>query len=333
MSQSNWSTPTIKTRKPIRGSLVWWLRLMGVLTFLILIFRLPTSEDVRLSHIDLRWLGLCMILTLVQVLLDSSIWQWLLAKQNIRHAYTRTIQAQLASQYLGFVTPGRVGEFLAAGYISMNTGITVGYALSSVVMKKILGWMALLTFGLWGLPILSEITDMSFSSGVGKLVWISVAVFITLSVAIFIWVLSLRQLAKKWQKLSPWQIDMTEFRAGIKQLISLDLILPFLLALFSFSIFVIQLYAILKALGIITLSFVTVSRIVGLSRVAARLLPISIAGFGAKDAAVIWLLSQYAIDPTVGFTATLLFLVCSYVVMLLLSAVSWWIKPLIVRKA
>ena len=333
MSQSNWSTPTIKTRKPIRGSLVWWLRLVGVVAFLILIFRLPSYEEVELSHIDIRWIGLCMILTLIQVLLDASVWQWLLAKQNIRHAYPRTIQAHLASQYLGFVTPGRVGEFLAGGYISMNTGITVGYALSSVVMKKILGWLTLLIFGIWGLPLLNEITDISFSSGFGKLVWISVAVVIILSVAIFIWVLSLRHLAKKWQKLSPWQIDMTEFRAGIKKLISWDLVLPLGISLISFSILFVQLYAILKALGIITVPFITLTRIVGLSRVAARLIPISIAGFGSKDAATIWLLSQYAIDPAIGLTVTLLFLICSYVVTLLLSAVSWWIKPLIVRKA
>jgi hypothetical protein len=215
----------------------------------------------------------------------------------------------------------------------MNTGITVGYSLSSVVMKKIIGWLTLLVFGLWGLPLLSEITEIPFLSGVERLIWASVVVIITLSLAILIWVLSLRHLAKKWQKLSPWQIDMTEFRAGLKQLLSFDIVLPFAVSVLSFSILFIQLSAILRALGITSISLFAISRIIGLSRIASRLIPISIAGFGSKDAAVIWLLSLFGIDSAIGLTVTLLFLVCSYVVTLLLSAVSWCIKPLIIRKA
>ena len=45
----------------------------------------------------------------------------------------------------------------------MNTGITVGYALSSVVMKKILFWITIIGFGIWGLPLLANV---SFLQGV-----------------------------------------------------------------------------------------------------------------------------------------------------------------------
>ena len=48
---------------------------------------------------------------------------------------------------------------------------------------------------------------------------------------------------------------------------------------------------------------------------------------------MIILLSQQGIDFTVGLTATLLFLVCSYLVTLLLSGLCWWMKPLVVRRA
>ena len=123
-------------RKPVRGSLVWWLRCLGVIAFIVILFvQLPRSQEVHLARIDLRWLGVCMLLTILQLLLEAFVWQLLLSAQRIRHSYPKTLIAYLASQYLGLVTPGHVGEFLAAGYISMNTGITFGYALSSVVMK------------------------------------------------------------------------------------------------------------------------------------------------------------------------------------------------------
>ena len=323
------ATPAFQYRKPVRGSLVWWLRFAGIAAFLaILLIQLPRSQEVHLARIDLRWLGLCMLLTIGQLLLEALVWQWLLSAQRIRHPYPKTLVASLASQYLGLVTPGHVGEFLAAGYISMNTGITFGYALSSVVMKKVLFWVTIVGFGIWGLPLLAE---MSFLRGVQQIVWASLGVLVALSVGITLWVLSLRRLAHKWQKLSPWQVDMTEFWFGIRHLCSLRLAGPLGLVILAFSILFVQFDAVLRAMGL-ALPLLLVSRIMALSRIAARLIPISVVGFGAKDAAIIVLLSQQGIALPVGLTAALLFLLCSYLVTLLLSGVCWWIKPLVIRR-
>ncbi|MBI3087695.1 MAG: flippase-like domain-containing protein [Candidatus Omnitrophica bacterium] len=323
------SPVTFQERKPIRGHLVWWLRFVGIVALIILLLRLPASQDVRLPHIDLRWLGFCMLLTVGQLLMESFVWQMLLASQRIRHSYPKTLVAYLASQYLGLVTPGRVGELLAAGYISMNTGITFGYALSSVVMKKLLSWVVVVGFGLWGLDLLAE---FPLAQGVRWAALATVGVLLILAGGIWLWVVSLRRLARKWQKLSPWQINMTEFWGGMRHLASVRLALPLAAAAAGFSILFLQLNAVLWSLGI-ALPFVVVCKIAALSRIIARIIPLSVVGFGSKDAAVIVLLSQRGIEPAVGLTATLLFLVCSYLVTLLLSAVCWWAKPLIVRRA
>lgn len=321
-------TPTVRDRKPVRGSLVWWLRFLGIAAFLIVLLRLPTSQEVQLSRIDLRWLGLCMLLTILQLLLETLMWQWLLSRQRIRHPYPKTLVVYLASQYLGLVTPGHVGEYLAAGYISMETGITFGYALSSVVMKKILHWIVVVSWGIWGLQLLASIP---LSQGLRWAVWASLLVLIVLSSAIALWVISLRRLARKWERLSPWQVDMTEFWAGVRRLISLQLIVPLAIGALAFSVLFLQLDAVLRSLGVL-LPLTLVGKIVAFSRIVARVVPISVVGFGSKDAAVIGLLARQGIDPAVGLTATLLLLVCSYLVTLLLSGLCWWIKPLVVRR-
>ena len=321
--------PTYQYRKPIRGSLVWWLRFFGIVAFItILLLQLPHSQEVHLDRIDLRWLGFAMLLTVLGLLLESFVWHLLLSAQRIRHPYPKTLVAYLASQYLGLVTPGHVGEFLAAGYVSMNTGITVGYALSSVVMKKILFWIAIIGFGIWGLPLLA---DVPFLQGVQQIIRMSALVLGVLAIGITIWVVSLRQLARKWGKLSPWQVGMTDFWSGMRQLASVRLVVALGVAILAFSLLFLQLGAVLHAMGI-SLPFLLVCRIMALSRIAARLIPISVVGFGAKDAAVIVLLSQHGIELSVGLTAALLFLVCSYLITLLLSGVCWWIKPLVIRR-
>ena len=328
------SSPTtavaVQHRKPIRGSLVWWLRFLGILAFVLLLLRLPKSHDMQLVRLDLRWLGFCMVLTLVMILLESLIWRVLLAAQKIRYPYPKTVLAYLASEYLGMVTPGHVGEYMAAGYISMDTGITFGYALSSVVMKKLLHWVIVIGFGLWGLQLTTEI---AFMQGVRRAALVSVVVLLVLAAAIGLWVVSIRRLARRWEKLSPWQIDMTEFWSGMKHLVSPKLlILPLALAVLGFAVLVFQFDAVLRALGL-SLPIVAAAQIMAFSRIVGRVFPISFVGFGSKDAAVIGMLSQRGIDPSIGLTATLLMLVCSYVVTLLLSALSWWVKPLVVRRA
>ena len=320
--------PRFRSRRLLHRSAVWWLRFLGVVAFLIVVLRLPRSQDVEVFHIDLRWLGLCMLLTIAQLLLEALVWHWLIAAQRIRYPYPKTLLAYLSSQYLGLVTPGHVGEFLAAGYISMDTGITFGYALSSVVMKKVLAWITVVSFGVWGLQLLM---DVPLLQSVQWAALASAGVLVVLSAGIALWVLSLRRLAKRWERFSPWQIDMTEFHAGMRELLSVKLVVPLAMVMAAFSLLFLQLEAILRALGV-TLSLFKIAQIVAFSRIVARVVPISVVGFGSKDAAVIGMLAQEGVAPAVGLTATLLLLVCSYLVTLLLSGLCWWIKPLTIRR-
>lgn len=322
--------PRLRGRKPVRGSLVWWLRFLGLVAFVVVLLRLsPGTPNVQLTKLDPRWLGLCMLLTIAQLVLDAFAWQWLLRMQRLRHSFPKTLVSYLASQYLGSVTPGHVGEFLAAGYVSSETGITFGYALSSVVMRKLLHWIAMLGFGIWALPLLVE---LSVRQGAQRMALLSVLAVVLLSAGIAVWVVSLHRLARKWQRLSPWQVDLAEFWFGMRRLTSPQLIWALAISAVSFSLLFLQLDAALRALGLL-LPLAVVGRVVALSRIGARLAPFSIFGWGSKDAGVIALLSQHGIDPAVGLTVTLLLLVASYLVTLLLSGFCWWIKPLILQRA
>lgn len=315
-------------RKPIRGSLVWWMRFLGVAAvILVLLLYLSRSQDARVFRVDLRWIGLCVGLTICQLLAEALVWYRLLAMQGIRYPYPKTLLAYLASQYLGLVTPNHVGELLAAGHISMDTGITFGYGLSSVVMKKALAAVTAAAFGIWSVPLLAE---LRFLQGMQVVVW-SVVVLVVFSAALALWVVSLRRLARKWEKVSPWKIEMTEFWAGVGQLVSLRLLTPLGLSVLSFSLLFFQLDAVLHAMGL-ALSFALVAKLMALSRIAARFLPLSVVGFGSKDALLILLLRQHGVALADGLTAVLLLLMGSHLVTLLLSGLSWWIKPLVIRR-
>ena len=317
-------------RKPIRGHLVWWLRWLGVAAFVILLLRLTRYQPlVLMRKADIGWLGWCMGLAMVQLLLEALVWQWLLSIQRVPHRYGQTAVAYLASQYLGLVTPGHVGEFLAAGYISMNTGITFGYALSSVVMKKLLNWVVIISVGLWGLRCVSAFPVLR---GVGWVIAATAVVVAILAAGISIWVVSLRRLTRKWERLSPWKIETPALRAGLQQLLSVKLLIPLWIAALAFSCLFFQLDAVLRSVGV-SLPFLVVAQTIAFSRLVARVIPVSVLGFGSKDAALIWMLAQHGVSTSVGLTAALLLLLTSYLITLLVSALCWWLKPLVVRRA
>ena len=321
-------TPAIQYRKPVRGSLVWWLRFVGVTSFLLIfLLSLARSGQTNLLHIDLRWVGLAATLTALQVCLDAFVWYRLLAIQRIRYAYAKTFLAYLASQYLGLVTPNHVGELLAAGHISVDTGITFGYGLSSVVMKKALSVATVIGFGIWSLPLLAE---MPFLQGIQAVAW-SLAVLVTFSAGISLWVVSLRRLGRKWERVSPGVIDMTEFWAGIRSLMSPRLVTPLAIAALAFSLLFIQLDFVARSLGI-GLPLILVAKMMALSRITGRFLPLSFVGFGSKDAILILLLVKQGIHMADAITIALLFLMCSHLVTLLLSGLCWRIKPLVIRR-
>ena len=318
----------VRYRKPVRGSLVWWLRLLGATAVLvILLVWLSRSEESRVVRVDLRWIWFAASLTVCQLLLDALVWFWLLTIQRIRYPYPKTLLAYLASQYLGLVTPNHVGELLAAGHISTDTGITFGYSLSSVVMKKALSAVTVAGFGIWSLPLLA---DLRFLQGMQIVVW-SFVVLVVFSAALGLWVVSLRRLARKWERVSPSKIEMAECWAGFGQLVSPRLLVPLSLSALAFGLLFFQLDAVLRAMGL-GLSFTLICRVMALSRIASRFLPLSMVGFGSKDALLILLLHRQGIAFSDGLRAALLLLMCSHLVTLLLSGLAWWIKPLVIRR-
>lgn len=318
----------LQYRMPVKGSLIWWLRFLGIVAFLVVLYQLPKFQGVQLARLDLQWLGICMALTILKLLIEAFVWQWLLFQQRIRYAYPKTMNAYLASQYLGLVTPGHVGEFLAAGYISMDTGITMGYALSSVVMKKVLNWLTIMGFGIWGLALMTQVPLMQ---GIQEIVWMSLAVLAILLTGIFLWTIFFKRLTRKWKKLSPWQIDFTDFRYGMRHLGSVQLIIPLILSIAAYGVLFFQFDALLRAVGI-SLPFLVIAQVVALSRLASRLIPLSIVGYGSKDLTMVAILVQQGIDISLGVTVTVLFLVCSYLLTLLLSGLCWWVKPLTIQR-
>ncbi|MBI3021303.1 MAG: hypothetical protein HYY59_04820, partial [Candidatus Omnitrophica bacterium] len=73
-SPYTFASPAVQYRRPVRGSLIFWLRFFGLVAFLIVLLRLPKSQEATLVHIDLRWLGFCMLLTILQLLLEAFVW-------------------------------------------------------------------------------------------------------------------------------------------------------------------------------------------------------------------------------------------------------------------
>ena len=70
----------------------------------------------------------------------------------------------MSSIYIGFVTPGRLGEFVKAVYLKSDKGLSLSKGMSSVLVDRLFDLYLLIILGLigiWKFDILGKLSNTS----------------------------------------------------------------------------------------------------------------------------------------------------------------------------
>lgn len=142
-----------------------YIRYLGIL-FLIVIL---TNIDVKLllkylSNINPFLCLLVLILNVPQFFIKSLRWNQLLKQQKIIYPAFDTFQIYISSIFIGFITPGRLGEFIKVVYVKSDKGISLSKGMSSVLIDRLCDLYLLIFLGLlgiWQFDILGKLSDTS----------------------------------------------------------------------------------------------------------------------------------------------------------------------------
>lgn len=306
-----------------------YIRYLGPLCLVLIL----TKIDLRLllnnlSDINLFLYLFVLFLNVPQFFIKSFRWNQLLKQQKVIYSEFDSFLIYISSIFIGFITPGRLGEFIKAVYLKYDKGVSLSKSMSSVIVDRLFDLYLLILLGLLGIWKFDILGKLSNTSLLLLIIFISFPLLI-LNKQLMRKVISLiyKSFIKKKVKLrNKIEERFDDFYIGINQLINLNLIFSALLTCLSYSVFFIQCYLIAIAIGI-SINLISITLFMAISNLIS-FIPISISGLGTRDATLIYLFSLINLTPELAVSYAFLVFIAFFICGGLMGLVAWWIKPL-----
>ena len=300
------------------------LRSIGLLIFIIILTRIDFSKIIEtfLTANLFYYLG-GLALTLSVVGLSAIRWQKILSILDIRYSLKDCFAVYSIGLYIGLLTPAKLGDFIKVLYLTKEK-FSVRRSLISVVGDRVFDFIALLVFGITGMAVFFK--DSLHSS-----------FYLTVSILIVGMVLCITCYRKKGalllvrmaNSLVPKKykdsMKINNLLADLRLFKGRNAIWLSVLTLAKWSIFFLLSYILVLSIGI-DISFFNATMSIAVASMAA-VLPISIAGIGTRDAALILLFSRLGLSVEKAVAFSLLHLSIS-VLMVIIGFAFWMQRPL-----
>ncbi len=314
-------------QKSKRRRNTWFLRLLGLVLLVILLTRLDIKQVlIILYQANLSLVGVSVLGIGPLIFVKTVRWQAILRSQAVQYPTCPAFLSYFGSLFIGFLTPGRLGEFVKAIHVSQDCGVSLAKSFSSVLADRLFDLYALLVVGLAALLSLTAGPVAVVATLVG-LAALTLPLVLFLNNITFDW---LKQIGSKLgslgHKLFAPDSWLLEIRWSLRQLTWPRLLLSAGLTIVAYLIFFGQCYLLALALNL-PVGFGLVSYAIALGSLVT-LLPISISGLGTREATIIAYLSAANISAEAALGFSLLVFATFYLGGGLMGAVAWWLKPI-----
>jgi uncharacterized protein (TIRG00374 family) len=307
---------------------LWAPRLLGLLLLVVLLARLELDLVWNaIQGADMGLVAVSVLAVMPLILIKTIRWRGILRAQDVQFPTWPAFLSYFGSLFVGFLTPGRLGEFVKALHVSRDCGVSTAQAFSGVLVDRLFDLYALLAVGSAALLSLAA-ADLgnSLLVVVGVLFLFTVPVLLFLDERAFGMMQALGQrmgrLGRRVFREEGW---LWEMRNGIRRLKLGGLAAGAVLTALAYTLYFGQCYLLALALAL-PVGFVRISFAVALGSLVT-LLPISISGLGTREAAIIAYLGTVGVAEESALTFSLLVFVTFYIAGGLMGAVAWWVKP------
>lgn len=301
-------------------------RLLGLILLVILLIRIDISAlaDV-LAGADIGLVVLAVFLLIALIGVKTVRWLMILDTLRISMPIRSAFLAYFASIFIGFLTPGRLGEFGRAFYVRDEPDDQPGLAFSSVLADRL--------FDLYALSIVGGTALFSLASSNAWIMIIALSLVCVVPLLVFFndaLFGRLRDLANKAGRIGQalFRSDgwLEGIRRGLKQLNNRVFSMSVFLTLLAYFVFFGQCYLLSLALDI-QVGYPAIMFAVALGSLIT-LLPFSISGLGTREATITAYLSTVGVSAETALSFSLLVFATFYLAGGLLGAIAWWIHPI-----
>lgn len=284
----------------------YFLQILGPIIFIYILFQINYHllfEEIKL----LKWhfLILAIFIMIFEIIIKSLRWQCILSSLNIIISKIKCLELHWLGIFVGVITPGRLGELIKI-YFLKNKGYSAFRSLFSIILDRIIDILILLFF--------SVLIFIFFLKDIG--IYMIVLSIILLLIIILIFLLFNKEswlnkfFGKIIQKVFPMNFknysnfSFSKLWQGIKTLKKKQIFYFLIYLIIAWFFYFLSRYFIALSLGL-DLSFLDIS-IISILVAIVTILPISIAGLGTREVAVIYLFGLFNLNKETALLFSLL---------------------------
>ena len=277
------------------------------------------------TGVNITWLLLSLPVVIVVLGIKSFRWRAIIFAEGYQYSWFKAFSAYFASYSLGVVTPGRLGELLKVYNLRKDyPNINVVLAFRTVVLDRLFDMFFLVWFGLSGLLFFFEPFGY-FDASI-----VIIASFIAVFAGLVTGNILLKQIMHKYFVNNK---ALQFISSCFAKMLTFSNIKAWLITALAYAIYFSGIQILFLALNI-SINFLETGFIISLIGLIL-LLPISVAGFGTREAGLVFLLSFYSINPEIAISFSLLQFLTFFVWGGLVGLAFWIVSPIplsVIRK-
>jgi glycosyltransferase 2 family protein len=275
---------------------------------------------------DQRLLVLCLPLNLLTTWVKSARWHLILSMQGHPIKRLESFLICLSATFLGWITPGRVGDIARVVYLKQYDITNTSRALSSVLIDRLLDIALYFVIALLGLLV---IAPYAVTNNWGWLGIVVIAVILTIYVFVkkYSKIESFFQTNKFFLKNSIVFCKWLEpFFQGLQDVQGKGMVKVGIFTILGNVIFFYQFFLISQAFSI-SISFFELTSIIAIISLAS-LIPITISGIGIREAVLLYFFNPMGINFETTIAFSMVALLTIYIGGALFGAMAFWLRPL-----
>lgn len=300
--------------------------LIGFAILAVILLRTDFSQLKGIfRNLNYYYFTLALFISFPMILGKAYRWNYLKKAQGITYKLSDSFLIQGVATYLGFITPGRIGEFIKILYLKKD-GNPLGKSMVNVFLDRLLDILFLFILGYFGILLFMNLfydQIYLFTILFASALFAGALIFKTKSREKILKILYNFFLPLKYKQ--SWQNAFFDFLADFKKYKLKNYVFASLITIVSWIIYYSQTYLLAKSVGLnISIFYLSISVSIA---ILITLIPISISGLGTREAALIFLFSLFNISKEMAISFSALALLVSLAAVGI-GVVCWFIKPL-----
>jgi hypothetical protein len=304
----------------------WSLRIFGLILLLILLVRLNLSQVGQiLWNVQVVYVVIAILLLFPHLMIKALRWRNILSGFGIQMSWQAASIATFASLFIGFLTPGRLGEFVKVLYVERHAAIHPATAFSSVLADRFFDLLLLVLVGIAALLGISAQPSKPAMLLLGMAgLFAGVALFLNES-GFRLLTQGGSKLGRLGKRLFRRQGWLAHLHRSLRMISARTLLNAVVLTIFAYGLFFAQTWLLAQAVHI-RLGYWPIAFGTALASLAA-LLPISISGLGTREATLVAFLGGYGLQPELALSFSFLVFLTFNGAGGGLGALAWFFRP------